>query len=219
MSTWSRVVRDVSAPRIKVCGVTSLRDAQMVTDAGADAIGLNYATSPRRISDDVARDVVARLGARVWCVGVFRHQTDDEIVRIVERDALRVVQLHDAGGDALLDALGARGVLVIRAFNSPTPALSARERERVVAVIVDGAQPGSGVANDWTRLAALTLDVPMIAAGGLTPENVASVIATVRPWGVDVASGVESAPGVKDAAKVASFVTRAREALTQKGAQ
>lgn len=210
---------DVSAPRIKICGVTSLRDAQMVADAGADAIGLNYATSVRRVAGDVARDIVERLGAQLWCVGVFRHQSDSEIVRVVERDALRAVQLHDAGGDGLFDALDARGVHVIRAFNSPTPTLNPRERGCVVAVIVDGAQPGSGVANDWTRLAALRLDVPMIVAGGLTPENVTSVIDTVRPWGVDVASGVESTAGVKDAAKVASFVARAREALTQKGAQ
>ena len=93
------------------------------------------------------------------------------------------------------------------------------ERERVVAVIVDGAQPGSGVANDWASVKTLDFGVPMIVAGGLDAHNVAAVIDDVNPWGVDVASGVEVSHGVKDPAKVASFVARARAALTQKGAQ
>jgi phosphoribosylanthranilate isomerase len=89
----------------------------------------------------------------------------------------------------------------------------------VVAVIVDSAQPGSGVANDWEQVASLHFEVPVIVAGGIGPETVTAVITATRPWGVDVASGVEILHGVKDPAKVASFVSRARAALTQKGAQ
>jgi phosphoribosylanthranilate isomerase len=129
------------------------------------------------------------------------------------------VQLHDPASERLLDALAQRDVRVIRALNVHATALNDLERERVVAVIVDGAQPGSGVANDWASVKTLDFGVPMIVAGGLDAHNVAAVIDDVNPWGVDVASGVEVSHGVKDPAKVASFVARARAALTQKGAQ
>ena len=208
-----------AVPRIKVCGVTSLRDAQMVADAGADALGLIFAASVRQVVGPASGDIVRHLGERLWCVGVFRHQEDHEIVRIVERDGLRTVQLHDPASGSLLDALAAREVRVIRALRTHDTALNQCERAQIVAVIVDGAQPGSGVANDWSALAAMSFEVPLIAAGGLDPENVAHVIAEVRPWGVDVASGVEYVHGVKDPVKVANFVSRAREALTLKGAQ
>jgi len=210
---------DSAVPRIKVCGVTSLRDAQMVADAGADALGLIFAASVRQVVGPASGDIVRHLGERLWCVGVFRHQEDHEIVRIVERDGLRAVQLHDPASEVLLDALAAREVRVIRALRTHDTALNECERAQIVAVIVDGAQPGSGVANDWSALASMSFDVPLIAAGGLDPENVAHVIAEVRPWGVDVASGVEYVHGVKDPVKVANFVSRAREALTLKGAQ
>ena len=210
---------ELVVPRIKICGVTSLRDAQMVVDAGADAIGLIFAASVRQVVGTVSSDIVRHLGERVWCVGVFRHQEDHEIVRIVDRDGLTTVQLHDPASDALLDALAARDVRVIRALGSHDTTLRERERAQIVAVVVDGARPGSGVANDWAKLAAMAFDVPLIAAGGLDPDNVASVVADVRPWGVDVASGVERAHGVKDPVKVATFVARAREALDVKGVQ
>ena len=210
---------EARVPRIKICGVTSLRDAKMVADAGADALGLIFASSVRRVVGAVSGDIVRHLGERLWCVGVFRHQEDHEIVRIVDRDALGAVQLHDSASEALLDALAARDVRVIRALSVKDAALSDRERAQVVAVIVDGAVPGSGLANDWAALSSLSFDVPLIAAGGLTPDNVAHVIAEVRPWGVDVASGVEFAHGVKDPLKVTRFVSRAREALNVKGMQ
>ena len=210
---------DAGVPRIKICGVTSLRDAQMVADAGADALGLIYATSVRQVVGTASGDIVRHLGERLWCVGVFRHQEDHEVVRIVDRDALRAVQLHDPASEALLDALAARDVRLIRALRVTDPSLNDRERAQVAAVIVDGAHPGSGRANDWAAVSAMSFDVPMIAAGGLDPENVAQVVADVRPWGVDVASGVEYAHGVKDPVKVANFVSRAREALNEKGTQ
>jgi phosphoribosylanthranilate isomerase len=129
---------------------------------------------------------------------------------------LRAVQLHDPASDALLDALASRRVKIIRSLSTHSPALTERERAHVVAVIVDGAQPGSGVANDWVTVASLHFEVPMLVAGGLNADNVEDVIRQTHPWGVDVASGVESAHGVKDADRVASFVTRARVALALK---
>jgi phosphoribosylanthranilate isomerase len=212
-------VTEPEVPRIKICGVTSLVDARLVVEAGADALGLIYAASVRRVVGDVASDIVARYGDQLWCVGVFRNQEDHEVVRIVERDELRAVQLHDPASEALIDALAMRNVRVIRAVTIHSPSLNSRERDRVVAVIVDSAQPGSGVPNDWDVVASLGFEVPMLVAGGLTADNVEDVIAATSPWGVDVASGVEAAHGVKDRAKVASFVTRARAALTQKGTQ
>jgi len=211
-------VTEVSIPQIKICGITSLLDARLVHDAGADALGLIYATSVRQVVAQVAGDIVERYGDLLWCVGVFRHQEDREIIRIVERDELRVVQLHDPASEHLLDALTLRGVKIIRALSVHAPTLRDSEIEHVVAIIIDGAQPGSGVPNDWAMVTSLDASVPLLVAGGLNPDNVADVIDAVHPWGVDVASGVEFRHGVKDPAKVASFVARAREALTSKGA-
>jgi phosphoribosylanthranilate isomerase len=212
-------VTDVAVPQIKICGVTSLRDAQLVLDAGADALGLIYATSVRQVVGDVAGDIVERYGHQLWCVGVFRHQENHEILRLVDRDRLKIVQLHDRADVELLEALGSRGVTVIRAVSTTQPELSAHESAAVVAVIVDSPQPGSGVANDWSVVRSLHFGVPVLVAGGLTPDTVTGVITATSCWGVDVVSGVELSHGVKDPAKVTSFLTRARAALTQKGVQ
>jgi phosphoribosylanthranilate isomerase len=206
-------------PRIKICGVTSLPDAQLVVDAGADALGLIYAKSVRQVIGDAATNIVHRYREILWCVGVFRHQEDHEIVRVVDRDGLRAVQLHDVASTELLDQLRDRGVQVIRALQVSAPELSTHEKRNVVAVIIDSAQPGSGVVNDFDLVAKLHYDVPVLLAGGLTPDNVTEAIAIASPWGVDVASGVEFVHGLKDPAKVHNFVTRARVALTQKGPQ
>jgi len=211
-------VRDTTVPRIKICGVTSLADARLVVESGADALGLIYASSVRQVVGDVAGDIVRRHRDDLWCVGVFRRQEDHEIVRIVERDGLAMVQLHDPASEALLESLERHGVAVIRALRVGDE-LNEVERDQVVAVLVDGAQPGSGEPNDWDAVAALDFAVPFLVAGGLTPDTVETVIALTSPWGVDVASGVEIAHGVKDAKKVASFVQRARAGLAQKGPQ
>ncbi|HEY5303996.1 MAG TPA: phosphoribosylanthranilate isomerase [Acidimicrobiales bacterium] len=205
-------------PQIKICGVTTLGDAHLVADTGADALGLVYASSVRQVVGDVAGDIIERFSHQFWCVGVFRHQSDQEILRIVQRDTVPVVQLHDPASDDLLDALAARGVRVIRALTVTAPELTDHEASAIVAVIVDGAQPGSGVANDWSLVTTLHFDVPMLVAGGLAADTVSAVIDVTNPWGVDVATGVEFSHGVKDRVKVANFVTRAREALSQKGA-
>ena len=208
---------DAAIPRIKICGVTSILDAQLVVECGAEALGLIYANSVRQVSDDVAKEILELCEDQLSVVGVFRHQDDEQVMQIVQRDALRTVQLHDPASDSLLERLDARDVRVLRAVTLRSPELSPRELERAVAVIVDSAKPGSGVANDWLAVSSVKFAVPMLVAGGLTPQNVRDVIGHTSPWGVDVASGVESAPGVKDPAKVASFVARAREALLQKG--
>ena len=210
---------DVVVPQIKICGVTSLRDAQLVLDAGADALGLIYATSVRQVVGDVAGDIVERYGHQLWCIGVFRHQENHEILRLVDRDRLKIVQLHDRADVELLEALGSRGVTVIRAVSAIQPELSVHESAAVVAVIVDSPSPGSGVANDWSVVRSLHFEVPVLVAGGLPPDTVAGVITATSCWGVDVVSGVELSHGVKDPAKVTSFVSRARAALTQKGVQ
>ena len=208
---------ECEVPRIKICGVTSLGDAHVIVDAGADALGLIYASSVRGVDADVATDIVRRFSNDLWCVGVFRHQTDQEIVRIVERDKLPVVQLHDTATENLLDALATRDVKVIRAVTADTVDLTEREKCDVVAVLIDGTSPGSGVAQDWSRLHSLHFDVPTMIAGGLDAQNVGDVIAATSPWGVDVASGVEQEHGVKDPAKVVNFVFRARAALSLEG--
>ena len=201
--------------RIKICGITSLDDAQLVVDAGADALGLVYATSSRQIVDDTGARVVERLADVISCVGVFRHQSDAQILDIVDRDHLDVAQLHDPASTSLMRELRERGVSIVRALHGDER-LTPEEKQNVVGVLLDGERPGSGVEREYS-LVAPGEQVAFLLAGGLSPENVADAVAAASPWGVDVSSGVEARPGVKDPVKVANFVSRAREALEQKG--
>lgn len=203
---------------VKICGVTSEKDAEFIASSGATALGLIYAESPRHVRAEVATRITRGVTG-VWRVGVFRHQSDQEILAVTDRDELDIAQLHDPASSALLLELRQRGINVWRAVSISNLLLSEAESRSVDAVLVDGPRPGSGVVNDWTRFSPTALGRRFVAAGGLAPDNVAQVIGQLSPWAVDVASGVESAPGVKDYEKVANFVAAARMAHFEKGAQ
>jgi len=212
---------------IKICANTSLGDAQLAAEAGADAVGFVFAPSPRRVTPGQAAQIVPQLPAALEKIGVFVDAGFDEIAATVEVAGLTGVQLHFDAPAVLAAQLRKRfgaklrilGVVHFDARAGKRVAAIARDTY-IDALLVDsrsaGAVGGTGVAFDWDAARGLIFDAdgPMksIAAGGLTPENVAEAIATLRPWGVDVVSGVESAPGRKDAAKVRAFIERARAA-------
>jgi phosphoribosylanthranilate isomerase len=214
--------------RIKVCGITSIADALLAASAGADAIGLNFFNKSRRHVDaQVAREIARALPANVTIVGVFVNQQATEIAETVEKVGLDAVQLHGAESPALLSELP--GVTIIRAIPCRTEGLApfvgysdeCRRLGRLPdAVLVDadaGADfGGTGALADWSRIVrdrVMLAELPLILAGGLTPLNIGDAIAEVHPDAVDVASGVESAPGRKDAALVANFISAARAAF------
>ena len=214
--------------RIKICGITNVDDALAVTRAGADAIGLNfYARSPRCITPDAARKIVQTLPAGVSKVGLFVDAPASQICRLFDDLHLDLIQLHGDQPPEFLSQLGDRPAM--RAFRvgperlRPVTAYLARCRELVALptlVMIDslvvGEYGGTGKVADWSvaqeYVAAIGLP-PLVLAGGLTPENVAAAIRTVRPAAVDVASGVESQPGRKDPAALARFIKVARVAF------
>jgi phosphoribosylanthranilate isomerase len=210
---------------VKICGNTSLEDAQLAADAGADAVGFVFAPSPRRVTAEQAAEITAHLPRGLEKVGVFVDATFNEIVAAVERARLTGVQLHfDAtpGFTARLRTRFGAALRVLRVVHFDVSAAAPEIDINVDAVLVDSrtatAVGGTGKAFDWAA-ASKTLfrnenarELRLIAAGGLTPENVAEAIATLQPWGVDVVSGVEASPGRKAPEKVRTFVANARTA-------
>ncbi len=203
--------------RVKVCGVTRLDDAKATWDAGVDALGLNfYAKSPRCVDMATAALLAATRPALGAVVGVFVNAPPDEVRAKVRECGLTAVQLH---GDEPPSACLGYGVPVIKALRVHGPADVARAREYVgvcdvAGLLLDGAAPGyggGGVGFDWSLVASLSgCGVPVLVAGGLKPANVAEAVRATRPYGVDVASGVESAPGIKDLDAVRAFVRLAK---------
>jgi len=208
-----------SAParvRVKVCGVTRPQDAVAVEAAGADALGVIFAAgSRRRVDRAQAAEVLAPLGPFIARVGVFVSPTPDELWAAIDALRLHAVQLHGdlAGGDdAGWRALRAR-VAVIRAVAwSPTLDLEALTRSPGDALLIDGPRAGSGRPFDWDGAHGLRRLSNWVLAGGLEPGNVARAISRLAPPAVDVASGVESRPGVKDPARLAAFMAAVRNA-------
>ena len=201
--------------KIKICGIKTVTDAIAAMDAGADLIGFNfYPKSPRYVEVGMCRNImsVVRQDGRVTCVGVFVNATVGEIRATMETLGLSLAQLHGDESPALLNALDGRG---FKAFRGIPENLNGFERQSAPAFLVDasvkGVYGGSGVTADWTGAAELAKKYPLLLAGGLTPENVADAVRQVNPWGVDVASGVESAPGEKDSRKMKAFVKAVRE--------
>jgi len=202
---------------VKICGVTSVADARTVVDVGANSLGVVFATSPRRVSVDQAREILdATRGSLLRC-GVFRENSDDNIVEHVRTLDLDVVQIHGPLSNRLLATLRERPIRIVKALSIEDDEFDVFDESRVDAVMIDGPRPGSGVTHSWDRLESRPFVVPVIAAGGLTAHNVADVVVRTRAWGVDCSSGVEARPGVKDARLVEEFVTRARGAWALAG--
>lgn len=197
---------------VKICGITTSHDALLATAVGADALGFVFAPSVRQVQPADVREIARRLPHGVTTVGVFRNERPERIVTIVSKVGLHGVQL--SGHEPLSEVrwIRERVPFVIQAFTAGDPALAAAANGPADAVLIDSPNPGSGRVFDWTLAEGAPGGVKLILAGGLTHDNVGEAIARVRPWGVDVSSGVESTPGRKDARKLRLFVEEARVA-------
>jgi phosphoribosylanthranilate isomerase len=198
---------------IKICGVTSVEDAAMVASSGASALGLIFAESPRRLTIDQAMEIARATDGELLRCAVFRHDDDDYILERLDAVGVEIVQLHGALSTRLRSALRERPVKIVKALNIEADEFDDFDETSVDAVMIDGAKPGSGVSHPWDRLRTRSFRVPVIAAGGLKPENVDAIVRATGVSGVDCASGVEASPGVKSPVLVARFVASARRAL------
>ena len=209
--------------RVKICGITTLDDALAAVEAGADMLGFNfYPASPRYIEPSVGAEMVAALrarGASTTMVGVFVNMLPGRVAAIMDECGLDLAQLSGDEPPGDLVMLGERAFKGIRPKDvAEAMTLAARYivRSAPPVLLVDastgvGQFGGTGQVGDWDAAAAVAAAHPILLAGGLRPENVAAAIAAVQPWGVDVASGVESSPGRKDAAKMRAFVRAAHD--------
>jgi phosphoribosylanthranilate isomerase len=205
--------------RVKICGVTSVEQAAACVDAGADAVGVNLVDeSPRRVSRATARAIAQAVGHRTLLVGVvaagLRDGFVEELRSLRDDTGLGCLQVHglDVGGTVAALLPHAYGAVAISGLEDVPVADRMPGDYVLVDTKVDGRLGGTGRAFDWALVVGLARRRKVVLAGGLTPSNVGAAIAAVRPWCVDVASGVESAPGIKDVAKVRAFIAAARTA-------
>lgn len=199
--------------RIKICGITNWADAKVCVDAGASAIGLNfYASSPRSVSPAAAWEIARRLPPFVEAVGVFVNWQPEAVLSLARALHLHGVQLHGDESVGDVETLAAQ-ISVIKAVQvkSGFRPESLNKFSAAGAILLDGFRAGlrggTGATVDWKLAAGAGRHANIILAGGLTPENVAEAILVARPYAVDVASGVESKPGKKDAGLVRAFVS------------
>jgi phosphoribosylanthranilate isomerase len=205
--------------RVKICGITRLEDAELAASLGAWALGFNlWPGSKRVVEEAVAAGIARRVRRQVELAGIFVNPTLDEVTHAAESIGLTLVQLHGDEGPSFATEVARRtGAKVIKAARVAGGAdLQALERFHtdfhLLDAAVEGMRGGSGTRWDWSLAAQRRSKIPMILSGGLTPENVADAIAALHPYAVDVASGVESEPGVKDPAKLEAFFSVAAPA-------
>lgn len=198
--------------RVKICGIMDPAAALAAAEAGADAVGFVFAPSRRQVTVEQARRIVAALPPFVTKVGVFVDEAPQRVRQIAEAVRLDAVQLHGGEPPAYAEALGLPVIKAIRMRDRE--AVAAMRGYRVAAFLLDSFEPdlagGTGRPFDWALAAGLQAPAPLILAGGLTPDNVGEAIETVRPYAVDVSSGVET-DGRKDPAKIRAFIARVRE--------
>jgi phosphoribosylanthranilate isomerase len=203
--------------RIKICGVTTVEQALACAAAGADSIGVNFVpSSPRRVDDARARAIVEAIGGKALVVGVVAGLDIDRMRELRAATGVGCLQLHGDEAPSDVAALLPHAYKAVRvATASDVARAEAMPGEYVMADAKFGAAlGGTGHTFDWALVVGLAQRRRLVLAGGLTPENVGAAVAQVHPWCVDVASGVESAPGVKDMARVHAFVQAVRAAPT-----
>jgi phosphoribosylanthranilate isomerase len=206
----------MQAVRVKICGITRPADALAAERAGADAIGLMFVReSPRFIDMGRARELALAVGPLLTTVGIFRDAPLEQVLETAAELRLGAVQLQGGEDDGYLESVRRR-VPVIRALSfDPSLSRSRLDSCAADAVMLDGLRPGSGQAFDWQAARHLRGSWRLILAGGLNPGNVAAGVRALEPYGVDVSSGVEESPGVKDARLVGEFVRAARSAWAE----
>ncbi len=195
-----------------------MKDALAAIDAGADYLGFNfYVRGLRFIEKEICAEIISVLKKdhpQIKLVGVFVNSSVDEVKNILETCSLDLAQLH---GDETTEIFSQLVPCAFKAFRGIPTDITGYERNDVPALLVDaavkGVYGGSGVTADWSSAAELAKKYPLLLAGGLTPENVADAVRQVKPWGVDVASGVESTPGEKNSAKMSAFVKADKQTM------
>jgi phosphoribosylanthranilate isomerase len=206
--------------KVKICGITSCDDAQAAMEAGANLLGFNfYAKSPRYIAPEKAREIITQIrshGQISLLVGVFVNAPLEEVRSILETARIDLAQLHGDEPVRVLEQLNGRGFRALRPTSEAEAEIDAEwfapYGPNAPALLIDAYRKdqygGTGHTADWSIATKLARQYPILLAGGLTLENVAEAIRQVRPWGVDVASGVEVSPGKKDFGKMKLFVER-----------
>lgn len=202
---------------VKICGITNEEDALLAVAMGADAIGFVFAPSPRQVTASAAADIVKRLPTDVLTVGVFRDEAPERVVETIHRAGLRGAQLHGHETREITWWVGERISFVIKAFVAGDRGVADASGYRATAILLDAPSPGSGKVFDWRLADGVPAGSRFVIAGGLDDTNVGAAIAATHPWGVDVSTGVESAPGVKDPRKVRAFIANARAAFEADG--
>ena len=201
---------------VKVCGLTRAEDALSAAQAGAHAIGLVfYRPSPRYVTPEVAREIVRVLPPFVTAVGLFVDASAAEVRAAIAVAGVGLLQFHGSETPEFCRQFGVPYIKAVRVRTGTDLLQYARDYHDAKALLLDayveGTHGGTGQSFDWSVIPR-TLPVPVVLSGGLNPQNVTGAIQQVRPWAVDVSSGVESAPGIKDAAKIAAFMSGVRNA-------
>lgn len=199
--------------QVKICGLTNIVDAQAAVNAGADFVGFVFAAeSKRRVTPAVVGEIVRRLPRAVRKVGVFVNEPAAHVVAVLRECGLDIAQLHGEELPAVSAEIGPDRVWKVVHLRTPQDVAAALELPAALLVAdtaAGGARGGTGQTGDWALAAQLAARRPLVLAGGLTPENVAAAVAAVRPAAVDVSSGIERAPGIKDHDRLRRFIAAA----------
>ncbi len=199
--------------RVKICGITRVEDGLAAAEAGADAIGMVFADSPRRVTPEQARAIAKALPPFIKVVGLFVNAPAAQVREVLGQVPLDLIQFHGAETPEDCRLYGRPYIKAIRMADGVDVVSEAGRYPDAGGILLDAYDPqaagGTGTTFSWTRVPR-DLGRPVILAGGLTPENVAEAIRVARPYAVDVSSGVEQGKGIKDAAKIAAFIRNAQ---------
>lgn len=199
--------------KVKICGLTRMQDVQAAVAAGADALGFVFTPRSRRaLQPEAALALVRQVPAFVARVGLFMDQDEAEVRRVLERVPLNLLQFHGQEEAAFCSSFGLPYIKALAMGSAPSLARAEQAYADASGLLLDshvaGQAGGTGQTFDWAEIPAL--DLPLILAGGLTPANVRQAVRRVRPWAVDVSSGVEDAPGVKNIESMKTFINEAK---------
>ena len=196
---------------VKICGITTLEDALLATELGCDALGFNFvSSSKRRVTPETVKSIIRHLPEEMMMVGIFQDLESEKLIRLIEETGLNAAQMHGSESFSDCQFIAQRVPTTIKALTPNAPELSRFLDFGVDYLLLDSDNPGQGESFDWSAKHDLSFSDRMFLAGGLSLENLDEGIAAFSPFGVDVASGVESFPGVKDPNLLKLFIQRAK---------
>ena len=198
---------------VKICGVTCVEDALLATALGADGVGFVFAPSGRKVAAPAVEDIVRQLPHEMMTVGVFRDQGREQVVKTVNGIGLRAAQLHGHESPEDCRWVAERVPVTIRALRAGSSDLERFDEFGADILLLDSQEPGSGQVFDWTLASEIPSNRRVVLAGGLDPGNVGRAIQLLDPFGVDVSTGVEREPGLKDPRLMRAFIEAARDAV------